>query len=136
MKGYLLDTDIVVFLLRGKKDIAHRLAEVDPSDVYVSEVTVAELEYGNRCSGRYEENRELVESFLSAVNVIPFSSSIYVYAKERQRLRQQGLSIENFDLLIGSAAVAKDLVMVTNNVKHYSRIAGIHIDNWVSSKEE
>lgn len=134
MNGYLLDTDIVVFLLRGKKDVARRLAEISPSDVYVSEVTVAELEYGNRCSGRYEENRKLVDTFLSAVNVIPFSASIFVYAKERQRLRQQGLSIEDFDLLIGSAAVAQNLVMVTNNVKHYSRIEGIHIDNWALLK--
>lgn len=133
MKGYLLDTDIVVFLLRGKKNIASRLAKIDPSEVFVSEVTVAELEYGNRCSGRYEENRELVEAFLSAVNVIPFSESIYVYAKERQRLHSLGLSIEDFDLLIGCASVAKGLVMVTNNVRHYSRIEGIRIDNWAAT---
>lgn len=132
MKGFLLDTDIVVFLLRGNRNVAERLAEIAPSEVYVSEVTVAELEYGNRCSGRYEENRELVEAFLAAVNVVPFSASIKVYAKERLRLRKQGLTIEDFDLLIGSAAVASDLIMVTNNVRHYSRIDGIHIQNWLN----
>ncbi len=47
MKGYLLDTDIVVFLFRNQKGIAKRLSAIDPQMVYVSEITVAELEYGN-----------------------------------------------------------------------------------------
>ena len=130
MTGYLLDTDIVVFLFRRQKGIAKRLASVDPSQVYISEVTVAELEYGNYRSGRYEENREMLEHFLSCVNVVPFSEAISLYAKERYRLNSIGMGIEDFDLLIGCTAVAKDLVMVTNNVKHYSRIEGIKIDNW------
>ena len=50
MNGYLLDTDIVVFFLRNKKGIGERLAKLSPSELYVSEVTVAELEYGSRCS--------------------------------------------------------------------------------------
>ena len=52
MKGYLLDTDIVVFLFRNRKGIAKRLSEIDPKLVYISEITVAELEYGNYQSGR------------------------------------------------------------------------------------
>lgn len=134
MNGYLLDTDIVVFLLRGKKGIAERLSQIKATDIYVSEVTVAELEYGNRCSGRYEENKQLVERFLAKVNIVPFSESISIYAKERQRLRLQGLSIDDFDLLIGSAAIARGLIMVTNNTRHYSRIEDIQIDNWAACK--
>lgn len=131
MMGCLLDTDIVVYLFRNKKDIAKRLANVDPRNVYVSEVMVAELEYGNRCSGKYEENKALLNRFLSAVNVLPFSDAIYLYAKERNRLRLLGQSIQDFDLLIGCTAVANSLVMVTNNTKHLSRIEGIVVDNWV-----
>ena len=48
MNGYLLDTDIVVFFLRNKKNIAEHLALLSPNDIFVSEVTVAELGYGNR----------------------------------------------------------------------------------------
>lgn len=131
MNGYLLDTDIVVFFLRNKKNIAEHLALLSPNDVFVSEVTVAELEYGNRCSGRYEENKYMVERFLSSVNIVPFSDAILLYAEERYRLRMLGQSIEDFDLLIGCAAVSENLIMVTNNAKHYSRIKGIRIENWV-----
>ena len=72
MNGYLLDTDIVVFFLRNKKNITEHLALLNPQDIFVSEVTVAELEYGNRCSGRYEENKWMVDRFLSSVNIVPF----------------------------------------------------------------
>ena len=130
MKGYLLDTDIVIFLFRNKKGIAKRLASVAPEDVYVSEVTVAELEYGNYCGGRYEENKVLLDNFLSCVNVIPFSGAISLYAKERYRLKSIGMGIEDFDLLIGCTSVAKHLTMVTNNINHYSRIEGIKIEDW------
>ena len=131
MNGYLLDTDIVVFFLRNKKNIAEHLALLSPNDVFVSEVTVAELEYGNRCSGRYEENKYMVERFLSSVNIVPFSDAILLYAEERYRLRMLGQSIEDFDLLIGCTSVSENLIMVTNNAKHYSRIKGIRIENWV-----
>ena len=130
MNGYLLDTDIVVFFLRNKKNIAEHLALLSPNDVFVSEVTVAELEYGNRCSGRYEENKYMVERFLSSVNIVPFSDAILLYAEERYRLRMLGQSIEDFDLLIGCTAVSENLIMVTNNAKHYSRRKGIRIENW------
>ena len=131
MNGYLLDTDIVVFFLRNKKNITEHLALLNPQDIFVSEVTVAELEYGNRCSGRYEENKLIVDRFLSSVNVVPFSDAIHLYAEERYRLRSIGQSIEDFDLLIGCTAVSNNLIMVTNNAKHYSRIKDIRIDNWV-----
>lgn len=130
MKGYLLDTDIVVFLFRNKKGIAKRLASIAPENIYISEVTVAELEYGNYCGGRYEENKVLLNNFLSCINVIPFSEAISLYAKERYRLKSIGMGIEDFDLLIGCTSVTNNLTMVTNNVKHYSRIEGIKIENW------
>ena len=131
MNGYLLDTDIVVFFLRNKKNIAEHLALLSANDIFVSEVTVAELEYGNRCSGRYEENKWMVDRFLSSVNIVPFSDAIHLYAEERYRLRMLGQSIEDFDLLIGCTAVSDNLIMVTNNAKHYSRIKDIRIENWV-----
>lgn len=132
MKGYLLDTDIVVFFLRNKHGIGERLGKLNPKDLYVSEITVAELEYGNRCSGRYDENSRLVNKFLSKINIVPFNASICRYAAERYRLRCQGTPIADFDLLIGCAAIEKDLIMITNNVAHFSKIEGIHIENWIA----
>lgn len=131
MNGYLLDTDIVVFFLRNRREITEHLSSLNPQDVYISEVTIAELEYGCRCSGKYEENARLLKKFISFVNVIPFSEAIDYYAQERYRLRKLGIGIEDFDLLIGCTSVSKNLIMVTNNVRHYSRIEGIQIERWI-----
>ena len=120
-----------MFILRNHFKAVNRLKELSPSEIYISEVTVAELEYGNHCSGRYDENKLIVDSFLSPVNIIPFSESISFYAKERFRLRKLGQSIMDFDLIIASTSVAKQLVMVTNNVNHFKRVEGIRIDNWM-----
>ena len=65
------------------------------------------------------------------MNIRPLLESIAFYAKERLRLRKVGQSMMDFDLIIASTSVAKQLVMVTNNVNHFKRVEGIRIDNWM-----
>lgn len=130
MRGYLLDTCICVFLFRDKYGVAERLNTIDSNDIYISEVTVAELKYGAANSSDPDEYARTQE-FIDSVNVVPFSSSVDLFATEKVRLKRAGLMIDDFDLLIGCAAVEEDLVMVTENVKHLQRIKGIVIENWI-----
>ena len=58
--------------------------------------------------------------------------SIDRYAKEKSRLRKEGSLIDDFDLLIGCAALSRDLIMVTDNEKHFARIQHLRIENWVN----
>ena len=58
-------------------------------------------------------------------------SAIDFYAKEKVRLRRKGEMISDFDLLIGSTAVANDLIMVTENIRAFNRFDGIKIENWI-----
>ena len=104
---------------------------LSPQQVFVSDVTVAELEYGNHCSGRYEENKAMLDNFLMQVNVVPFADAIPLYAKERYRLRRSGLSIMDFDLVIACTSIVNNMIMVTNNAKHFKRVEGITIENWL-----
>ena len=131
MKKYLLDTDIVVFFLRNNRKVYDHIKVLSPQQVFVSVVTVAELEYGNHCSGRYEENKAMLDNFLMQVNVVPFADAIPLYAKERYRLRRSGLSIMDFDLVIACTSIVNNMVMVTNNAKHFKRVEGITIENWL-----
>ena len=131
MKRYLLDTDIVVFFLRNNRKVYDHIRVLSPQQVFVSDVTVAELEYGNHCSGRYEENKAMLDNFLMQVNVVPFADAIPLYAKERYRLRRSGLSIMDFDLVIACTSIVNNMVMVTNNAKHFKRVEGITIENWL-----
>ena len=131
MKRYLLDTCICVFLFRQKYGVAEKLAKLNPEQCYVSEVTIAELTYGAYKSDRVEENLQLIEELVSVINVIPFAESIEIYAKEKVRLRALGTPIDDFDLLIAAAAVQQELILVTDNVKHFKNIQGLVIENWV-----
>ncbi len=131
MKRYLLDTCICVFLFRQKHDIAKKLASIDSSRCFVSDVTIAELKYGAYKSNRTKENLELIEQFVSKVNVVPFAETVDFFAQEKNRLRSLGTPIEDFDLLIASAACTRNLVLVTDNLKHFANIEGLVIENWV-----
>ena len=131
MKKYLLDTDIVVFFLRNNRKVYDHIRVLSPQQIFVSDVTVAELEYGNHCSGRYEENKAMLDNFLMQVNVVPFADAIPLYAKERYRLRRSGLSIMDFDLVIACTSIVNNMIMVTNNAKHFKRVEGITIENWL-----
>lgn len=132
MKRYLLDTSIVAFFFRGKYSIGQHLRTIGVEQCYVSDVTIAELTYGAYHSDKVEANLAMLEQFKKIVNVVPFSDAIVEYGKQKDRLVRKGLMIEDFDLLIGCTAVANGMVMVTDNTKHFSRIDGIAIENWVN----
>lgn len=95
-------------------------------------MTVAELKYGIENSKTIEAMRIIVEAFIPKFAVIPIYNSLDIYAKEKAKLRKQGLLIDDFDILIGSTSVANSLTMVTNNVFHLSRLDNITIEDWTT----
>ena len=131
MRGYLLDTSICVFLLRGVHSIEERLNEIDQSECYITDAVVAELMFGAYYSDRVEENLKQVEDFVAEMKVIPMRETLHSFAQERATLWKAGKKIDDFDLLIGSAAKAKGLIMVTHNMKHFKHIDGLTIEDWM-----
>ena len=131
MKGYLLDTSTCVFLLRGNRNVEEKLNEIDESECFITDTVVAELLFGAYYSDRVEDNLREVETFVAEMKVIPFHETIHTSAQERTALWKSGKKIDDFDLLIGSAAKAKGLVVVTHNRKHFEHIEGIQIEDWV-----
>ena len=131
MNGYLLDTSICVAILRGNKSIATKLNAIGKDHCFINDVVLSELLVGAYKSERTEDNLKAIEDFLSEIRVIPFAESVHVFAKERVKLWKAGNKIDDFDLLIGCAAKAKDLTMVTHNVRHFEHIDGIIIEDWI-----
>lgn len=131
MKRYLLDTSIVAFMFRGKYGIGQKLSELGAEQCCVSDVTVAELTYGAYHSDRVQQNLAMIERFCQLVTVVPFASGVDEYGRQKDCLVRKGTMIEDFDLFIGCTAVANGMIMVTDNVKHFSRIEGIQLENWV-----
>ena len=129
MKKYLLDTHICIYYLKGMFDLKKKFEEVGIKNIYISEITLAELKFGAANSEKPKKNRTIINSFREKVKVIPIYSSLDYYAKEKARLKKAGTSVDDFDLLIGSSAVVSDLIMVTNNETHFKRLKKIKIEN-------
>lgn len=131
MTRYLLDTNICIFLLKNLYGVTERIKKAGCENCYVSDITLAELYYGASNSGRKEEKMQGVRCIEDLFTVLPIHDVLETYADVKSDLRRNGQLIDDFDLLIGSTAVAYGLVLVTENVRHLSRIPGITIENWI-----
>lgn len=134
MKRYLLDTNICIFLLRGQYDIDKRLDEAGLENCYISEITEAELKYGAELGRRkgLKQRTEQLQEFLASIQVLPIGNAIDLYASEKARLRLAGTPVDDdFDLLIGCTAIVNDMVMATENLKHFRHFIDIRLENWV-----
>lgn len=131
MNGYLLDTNICIFYLKGKYNLVEKIEEIGRHNCYISEITVAELLYGASCSNNKSAVLNEVKSFIALFRILSIYNILPTFADIKACLRQQGMPIENFDLLIGATAVHYNLVMVTENVKHLQRLPHIKLENWI-----
>ncbi|GHT59181.1 twitching motility protein PilT [Bacteroidia bacterium] len=132
MANYLLDTNICVFFLRGKKSLVKQILEKGLDNCFISEITVGELLYGVECDQyNSKKNREKVEGLVDLLTVIPITNVLQEYAREKAVLRKQGKLIDDIDLLIGATAIVNDMILVTDNEKHLNRLSNIKIENWV-----
>ena len=128
--SYLLDTNICIFLLRGNLQIKDKILECGISNCNISEITFAELLYGAYCSSDKDKNIELVKNLCSLFKIIPISDCLEDFVIQKTELRKKGLLIDDFDLLIGATAMAYNLKLITDNIRHFQRLP-IEIENWV-----
>lgn len=122
---YLLDTNVLVHVLRNKYSVIDKIRQVGWSNCYISEFTVAEL------SKQKEENTKTVNDLVSSFKIIPLDVHLREYCKQKAKLQQKGCLIEDFDLFIGTAAIVSQMTIVSENISHLSRLSGIRIENWI-----
>lgn len=111
-----------------------KIDEVGLDNCYVSEITIIELTYGTYKSTNFEKHITEVVKIKSLFEVLSISDSIEEFVIEKVRLQRLGQLIPDFDLLIATSAVAHNMVMVTRNTKHLSRVNGISIEDWTKSE--
>ena len=131
MAGFMLDTDTVSFALRGRGQVATHLLDHRPSEICISSITLAELRYGADVK-RSRKLHGLIDTFVDTITLLPF----YRTAADRfgpvaASLAGQGTPIGEFDTLIAAHALAVRLTLVTNNTKHFERVAGLRTENWI-----
>ena len=129
---YLLDTNICIYAIKKKPLLVlEQIKEKSKRGIYISALTVAELEYGIENSAKIEENRVSLLKYLSLFNILPFDDRDAIpYGKLKTKLRKDGHIIGPIDMLLAAQAISKDLIFVTNNTKEFRRIENLKLENW------
>jgi len=132
---YLLDTNICIYLINERpKDLLNKFEQYSIDEFGISSITHAELQYGIAKSTHKEKNKEALDQFLLPLTILPFHGEEVTacYGKIRALLESKGETIGPFDMLIAAHALSLNLILISNNMKEFTRIPGLKLENWVS----
>lgn len=131
--SYLLDTDTCIYALKQHASVLENMLSKNRADIVVSVITEAELRTGAAKSAAPAKTLKLVENFLKPLEIVDFTSSDAIeYARIRSKLERAGTPIGPLDTLIAAQAVARELVLVTNNEREFRRVPDLDLENWTS----
>jgi len=134
MLRYLLDTNIVIYVLKRRPIEVLSVFNANASRMAISSITLAELMHGAEKSSRVTENLAAIEDFCSRLEVLPYGSkAAQHYGAIRAQLEKLGRPIGVNDLHIAAHARSEGLVLITNNTAEFERVPALEIDNWVQS---
>jgi predicted nucleic acid-binding protein len=132
---YLLDTDIVIYSLKGHSTVKKHLERNRRGAIKISIATLMELYYGAYKSQKVASNLGKIKRIEDAIDIIPLGrDSAEIFAMLKAELEIAGTPLYDFDLILAACALTHDLILVTNNVKHFKRIQGLKLENWTQEK--
>jgi tRNA(fMet)-specific endonuclease VapC len=133
MLKYLLDTNIVIYVMKRRPIEVLGVFNLNASRMAISVITLSELHHGAEKSERVHENLAMIEEFSSRLEVLTYGpKASQHYGSIRSSLEKSGATIGVNDLHIAAHARSEGLVLVTNNVDEFSRVPSLQIENWVS----
>jgi tRNA(fMet)-specific endonuclease VapC len=135
MLRYLLDTNIVIYVLKRRPIEVLSLFNENASRMAISAITLSELFHGAEKSTRVSDNLVAIEDFCSRLEVLPYGAkAAQHYGAIRAGLEKTGLPIGVNDLHIAAHARSEGLVVVTNNVEEFARVPALQVENWVHAR--
>ena len=129
----MFDSDVLsaMVAVRPNLEVVSRLSAVPLGEQNTSAINVGEMLFGamrRKNAGLLER----VETLVEILAIIPFDeSAARIYAELRVALEVAGTPLDEADLRIAATALANDLTLVTGNERHFRRIAGLTIENWL-----
>jgi tRNA(fMet)-specific endonuclease VapC len=133
---FLLDTNICIYIINKRSQKVVEIFEtMEPREIKLSSITLAELEYGASKSQHREKNRRALLSFVSPFEVIPFDGKdAELFGLIRAHLESQGKTIGPYDMQIAAQAVNRNYTLITNNVGEFKRIPALKVENWLDAQ--
>jgi len=128
---YVLDTNTLIYFFKGMGKVPRKLLATPPNEIAIPAIVLYELEYGIAKSGSPKKRRAQLKEMCSLVEVLPFGNeAARLSALVRADLEKKGTPIGTCNVLIAGTALASQGVLVTSNIKEFSRVAKLKIDNW------
>ena len=129
--AYLIDTDIIIFALRGDKTVLAKFEENKNIPISISMITYAELVFGAKRSQNERTNMLKVNRIREIYRVEELNIGIMeLFADIKTNIYSKAMRIEDLDLFIAATAIYNDLTLVTNNTKHFKNIPLLKLENW------
>ena len=133
---YLIDTDTLIYNLKGNEAVKDNLKRHLEDPLKISVITLMELYFGAYKSEKVNVNLAKVRTLENTFEIIETNkNSAETYGMLKASLEKSGTPLDDFDLIIASCALAYNLTLVTNNVKHFNRIEGLKLTNWTVNPE-
>lgn len=132
MLKYLLDTNIVIYVLKRRPIEVLKIFNTNASRMAISSITLSELMYGAEKSSNAAQNLEAIEEFISHLEVIPYDAKASQhYGQIKATLERKGEIIGENDIHIAAHAISQGLILVTNNLREFKRVSNLALENWV-----
>ncbi|MBH9551550.1 type II toxin-antitoxin system tRNA(fMet)-specific endonuclease VapC [Inhella gelatinilytica] len=134
MLKYLLDTNIVIYVIKQRPIEVMGLFNENAGRMAISAITLSELFHGAETSAKVSQNLAVVEEFASLLDVLPYTAkAAQHYGAIRSAVEKAGRPIGVNDLHIAAHARSEGLTLVTNNLGEFERVPGLLLENWVAS---
>jgi predicted nucleic acid-binding protein len=128
---FLLDTDTVIYALKGQTGVVENLRAHLHDPLYLSTITMMELYYGAYKSQNVEANLAKLKTIEGSFPLLPPGpETVETFGRIKANLEVQGLRLADLDLIIAASALTRNLTLVTNNQRHFGRIRGLKLTNW------
>ena len=134
---YLLDTDTVIYALKGQPEVLRNLALHADDPLGVSVITLMELHHGAFGSRQVAGNLAKVRSLEKAVQVWDLEAdAAEVFGALKAQLESDGTRLDDFDLGIAACALVHNLTLVSHNSAHFARVRGLRLDDWCAAPSD
>lgn len=129
---YLLDTNICIYAIKSKsQNLLDKVEFEFKNGIFISSLTIAEMEYGISNSMHPERNRMSLLEFLTVFNILNFNEKEAIpYGMLKTELKCAGQLIGPIDMLLAGQALSNNLTLVTNNTKGFSQIRNLKLEDW------
>lgn len=129
--AYLIDTDIIIYSIKGNKKVHANFRENTSLPKVISVITYGELLYGAKKSQQAEKNLALIHRVAELFPIVDITRSIIeTFSDLKSNLERDGSVIPDLDLLLAATALSLNYSLVTNNIKHFECIKGLKLENW------